>query len=141
LEYSSSLYVDTLLYGADISSVDQIKRIRHDSQIEHEFSIFWVPRRTVVSDQLLEEAGVLGDASVSEWPLYFVPLADDVLSLELEDAVSDLYLVCLHGLSKWEICMTNVNTEEGSYLDLYGGQIFDAATAEIGPLSTYHWKR
>ncbi|KAI8940098.1 hypothetical protein NX059_003814 [Plenodomus lindquistii] len=71
---------------------DQIKRIRRDSSTEHEFSIFWVPRRTMVSDQLLEEAGVLGEASVSEWPLYFVPLADDVLSLELEDSVTDLYL-------------------------------------------------
>ncbi|KAH8732766.1 vacuolar sorting protein-like protein [Phaeosphaeriaceae sp. PMI808] len=71
---------------------EQIKRIRRDSEIEHEFSIFWVPRRTMVSDQLLEEAGVLGEASVSEWPLFFVPLADDLLSLELEDSVSDLYL-------------------------------------------------
>ncbi|KAF2132826.1 vacuolar sorting protein-like protein [Dothidotthia symphoricarpi CBS 119687] len=71
---------------------DQIKRIRRDSQIEHEFSIFWVPRRTIVSDQLLEGAGVLGEASVSEWPLFFVPLADDVLSLELDDTVADLYL-------------------------------------------------
>ncbi|KAF1949458.1 Sec1-like protein [Byssothecium circinans] len=71
---------------------NQIKRIRRDSQIEHEFSIFWVPRRTLVSDHILEEAGVLGEASVSEWPLFFVPLADDVMSLELEDAVSDLYL-------------------------------------------------
>ncbi|KAH6638064.1 vacuolar sorting protein-like protein [Boeremia exigua] len=71
---------------------EHIKRIRRESEIEHEFSIFWVPRRTLVSDQLLEEAGVLGEASVSEWPLFFVPLADDVLSLELDDAVSDLYL-------------------------------------------------
>ncbi|KAF3040129.1 hypothetical protein E8E12_008425 [Didymella heteroderae] len=71
---------------------DQIKRIRRESEIEHEFSIFWVPRRTIVSDQLLEEAGVLGEASVSEWPLYFVPLADDVLSLELDETPSDLYL-------------------------------------------------
>jgi len=72
---------------------DQIKRIRRDSSIEHEFAIFWVPRRTMISDQLLEEAGVLGEASVSEWPLYFVPLADDVLSLELEESVLDLYCV------------------------------------------------
>ncbi|KAH7123536.1 vacuolar sorting protein-like protein [Dendryphion nanum] len=71
---------------------NQIKRIRRDSEIEHEFSIFWVPRRTMVSDQLLEEAGVLGEASINEWPLHFVPLAEDVLSLELEDAVEDLYL-------------------------------------------------
>lgn len=47
----------------------------------------------MVSDQLLEGAGVLGEASVSEWPLFFVPLADDVLSLELEDTVKDVYLV------------------------------------------------
>jgi hypothetical protein len=49
----------------------------------------------MVSDQLLEETGVLGEVSVSEWPLFFVPLADDVLSFELDDSVSDLYLVCL----------------------------------------------
>ncbi len=48
----------------------------------------------MVSDQLLEGAGVLGEASVGEWPLFFVPLADDILSLELEDTMSDLYLVC-----------------------------------------------
>ncbi|ORY01992.1 Sec1-like protein [Clohesyomyces aquaticus] len=71
---------------------DQIKRLRRNGSVEHEFTIIWVPRRTMVSDQLLEEAGVLGEASVSEWPLFFVPLADDVLSLELDEAVTDLYL-------------------------------------------------
>ncbi|KAJ4372231.1 Vacuolar protein-sorting-associated protein 33 [Neocucurbitaria cava] len=93
---SSQRNVVFLVRGEKATTVmavaDQIKRIRRDSQIEHEFSIFWVPRRTMISDQLLEEAGVLGEASVSEWPLFFVPLADDVLSLELEDAVLDLYL-------------------------------------------------
>jgi hypothetical protein len=59
----------------------------------------------MTSDQLLEEAGVLGEASVSEWPLFFVPLADDVLSLELEDAVSDLYLVCVF----WTCCRHDTN--------------------------------
>jgi hypothetical protein len=54
----------------------------------------------MISDQLLEGAGVLGEASVSEWPLLFVPLADDVLSLELEDAPSDLYLVRSANLSR-----------------------------------------
>ncbi|KAF2468033.1 Sec1-like protein [Lindgomyces ingoldianus] len=75
-----------------LAVADQIKRLRRNGSIEHEFSILWVPRRTMVSDQLLEEAGVLGEASVSEWPLFFVPLADDVLSLELDDSVTDLYL-------------------------------------------------
>jgi hypothetical protein len=51
-----------------------------------------VPRRTLVSDRILEEAGVLGDASIFEFPLYFVPLEKDLLSLELDDSFADLYL-------------------------------------------------
>lgn len=70
----------------------QIKRIQRESQTTHDFHIFWVPRRTLVSDQLLEEAGVLGDVNISELPLLFFPLEDDVLSLELEDSFKDLYL-------------------------------------------------
>lgn len=35
---------------------------------------------------------MLGEVSIHEYPLYFVPLAEDVLSLELENAFSDLYL-------------------------------------------------
>ncbi|RCI15408.1 hypothetical protein L249_7032 [Ophiocordyceps polyrhachis-furcata BCC 54312] len=71
---------------------DQIKRVRRESQTSHDFHIFWVPRRTLVADQLLEEAGVLGDVSISELPLFFFPLEKDVLSLELDDAFRDLYL-------------------------------------------------
>ncbi|KAL6787879.1 Sec1-like protein [Trichoderma sp. SZMC 28012] len=70
----------------------QIKRIQRESQTTHDFHIFWVPRRTLVSDQLLEEAGILGDVNISELPLLFFPLEDDVLSLELEDSFKDLYL-------------------------------------------------
>ena len=70
----------------------QIKRVRRESQTVHDFHIFWVPRRTLVSDQLLEQAGVLGDVNVAELPLSFFPLENDVLSLELTDAFKDLYL-------------------------------------------------
>lgn len=61
--------------------------------MEHEFSIFWVPRRTLVSNSVLEETGIIGDVSIAEFPLYFMPLEQDVLSLEQEDSFSDLYLV------------------------------------------------
>lgn len=70
----------------------QIKRVQRQSQIGHDFHISWVPRRTIVSDKLLEEAGVLGDVSVSELPLFFFPLEKDVLSLELDESFRDLYL-------------------------------------------------
>ncbi|KAG5919275.1 hypothetical protein E4U42_006568 [Claviceps africana] len=71
---------------------NQIQRIRRQSHTTHEFHVFWVPRRTLVSDQLLEEAGVLGEISISELPLFFFPLEKDVLSLELDDCFRDLYL-------------------------------------------------
>lgn len=72
--------------------LDQIRRLQRESQTGHDFHIFWVPRRTLVTDTILEEAGVLGDVSISELPLYFFPLENDVLSLELEDTFQDLYL-------------------------------------------------
>ncbi|EZF32399.1 hypothetical protein H109_01830 [Trichophyton interdigitale MR816] len=76
-----------------LSAADQIKRLqKNESNIEHEFSVFWVPRRTLVSNQILEEEGIIGDVSIAEFPLYFLPLENDVLSLELPDAFSDLYL-------------------------------------------------
>ncbi|KAF2099431.1 Sec1-like protein [Rhizodiscina lignyota] len=71
---------------------EQVKRLRSESPQDHEFSIFWVPRRTLIANQILEDAGVLGEANVAELALQFVPLGDDLLSLELEDAFSDLYL-------------------------------------------------
>ncbi|KAK0617938.1 Sec1-like protein [Bombardia bombarda] len=74
------------------SIADQMIRLQRESQSPHEFHVFWVPRRTLVSDKVLEEAGVLGDANVAELPLYFFPLEKDVLSLELEDSFRDLYL-------------------------------------------------
>lgn len=42
---------------------------------------------------VLEEAGVLGDISVEEFPLHFIPLEQDVLSLGLQESFGDLYLV------------------------------------------------
>ncbi|KIW04070.1 hypothetical protein, variant [Verruconis gallopava] len=45
-----------------------------------------------MSDQILEDTGVLGEATIHEYPLQFLPLAEDVLSLELNTAFSDLYL-------------------------------------------------
>ncbi|KAL2219592.1 vacuolar sorting protein [Thermoascus aurantiacus ATCC 26904] len=74
------------------TTAEQVKRLQQNGNIEHEFSIFWVPRRTRVSNKILEDAGIIGDVNIAELPLYFYPLEQDVLSLELEDSFSDLYL-------------------------------------------------
>ncbi|RMZ84513.1 hypothetical protein DV737_g1122, partial [Chaetothyriales sp. CBS 132003] len=71
---------------------EQIKSLQRSDAVEHDVSIFWTPRRTLVSNKLLEEEGVLGDVNVAELPLFFLPLEDDLLSLELQEAFNDLYL-------------------------------------------------
>jgi len=70
----------------------QIKHIRQESSVDHDFTIIWFPRRTLLSDRILEENGVLGEANITQFPLYFISLEPDILSLELEDAFSDVYL-------------------------------------------------
>ncbi|KAM0722128.1 hypothetical protein Q7P37_001569 [Cladosporium fusiforme] len=71
---------------------EQIRLVRSESQTDHDFTVIWVPRRTLVSNTILEEHGVLGEANITELPLHFIPLEHDLLSLELENSFSDLVL-------------------------------------------------
>ncbi|KAL4868683.1 hypothetical protein BDV12DRAFT_185737 [Aspergillus spectabilis] len=93
---SSQRNVVFIAYAEKIRQVravaEQIQRLQRTSSVDHEFSIFWVPRRTLVSNNILESASIIGDVNIAELPLYFFPLEQDVLSLELEDSFSDLYL-------------------------------------------------
>ena len=76
-----------------MSCTEQVKRLQSTSSIEHEFTIIWAPRRTLVCDTILEESGVLGDISIEVLRLHFIPLEQDLLSLCLDDAFNDIYLV------------------------------------------------
>ncbi|KAK3675693.1 Vacuolar protein-sorting-associated protein 33 [Recurvomyces mirabilis] len=71
---------------------EQIRLVRSESKIDHDFAVIWVPRRTLVSNLILEEHGVLGEANITELAMQFVPLGHDLLSLELEDSFNDLTL-------------------------------------------------
>lgn len=91
-EYGRPIALLTGTYQLTQLCPEQIKRVQRESQTTHEFHVCWVPRRTLVSDQVFEEAGVLGDVNVSEISLSFFPLEQNVLSLELDEAFRDLYL-------------------------------------------------
>ncbi|KNC96078.1 hypothetical protein, variant [Spizellomyces punctatus DAOM BR117] len=56
------------------------------------YSIFFVPRRSLICERVLEEEGVFGDVIVGEYHLDLLPLEDDLLSLELDSAFRELYL-------------------------------------------------
>ncbi len=48
-----------------------------------EYTLLLAPRRTKVAERLLEEAGLLGDVTLRDYPLDWVALDEDLLSLEM----------------------------------------------------------
>ncbi|KAI8318287.1 vacuolar protein sorting-like protein r-vps33a [Martensiomyces pterosporus] len=57
-----------------------------------EYSLQLVPRRTLLCERVLEEEGVLGDITIGEYRMDFIPLEDDLMSLELPATFKELYL-------------------------------------------------
>lgn len=74
------------------SLLGQIKQLQRNGNLEHEVTIVWVPRRTLVSNKILEDEGILGDVNIEELQILFLPLENDLLSLELGNSFQDLYL-------------------------------------------------
>jgi hypothetical protein len=58
-----------------------------------EHHVYFVPRRTVGCERVLEEEGVFGAISIGEYHLDLVPLDTDVLSFEFGDSFTQLYAV------------------------------------------------
>lgn len=71
---------------------DQIKRHARESQ-KHTYTLFLVPRTSSLVTRILEEEGVLGDVTISTYNLQFIPLADDVISLEHDGAFREIWAV------------------------------------------------
>uniref|UniRef100_A0A7N2MCJ9 Uncharacterized protein n=1 Tax=Quercus lobata TaxID=97700 RepID=A0A7N2MCJ9_QUELO len=56
---------------------------------QREYFVYFVPRRTVVCEKILEEENVYNLMTIGEYPLYIVPLDEDVLSFELDLAYKE----------------------------------------------------
>lgn len=72
--------------------LDHIKRHARESQ-RHTYTLFLVPRNSALVTQILEEEGVLGDVTISSYNLQFIPLAEDVISLENDNAFKEIWVV------------------------------------------------
>lgn len=55
-----------------------------------EYSVFFMPRRTMVCEKVFQDEGVVADVTLAEYPLDFIPFDSDILTLELDSA----YKVC-----------------------------------------------
>ncbi|OCH95674.1 ATP binding protein [Obba rivulosa] len=70
---------------------DHIKRHARESQ-KHTYTLLLVPRMSTLIRQILEDEGVLGDITIKSYNLQFIPLADDVISLENDTAFKELWV-------------------------------------------------
>ncbi|KAI0652458.1 Sec1-like protein [Trametes meyenii] len=70
---------------------DQIKRHARESQ-KHTYTLLLVPRTSTLVTRILEEEGVLGDVTISSYNLQFIPLAEDVISLENDNAFKEIWV-------------------------------------------------
>ncbi|KAI0316484.1 Sec1-like protein [Amylostereum chailletii] len=70
---------------------DQIKRHGREGK-NHTYTLLLVPRTSTVVSRVLEDEGVLGDVTISSYNLQFIPLADDVISLENENAFKEIWV-------------------------------------------------
>ena len=65
----------------------------HSKTTKLEYTICFVPRRTLICERLLEEEGVYGDVTIREYHLDIISLEDDLLSLELENSFREVFVV------------------------------------------------
>ncbi|KAJ7103057.1 Sec1-like protein [Mycena belliarum] len=70
---------------------EQIKRHAREAQ-KHTYTLLLVPRISTLVTRILEEEGVLGDVRISSYNLQFIPIADDVVSLENDNAFKELWV-------------------------------------------------
>ncbi|KAG5237764.1 vacuolar protein-sorting-associated protein [Salix suchowensis] len=70
--------------------------------LQREYYVYFVPRREVVCEKVLEDEKVHNLVTIGEYPLYMVPLDEDVLSFELDLANKEC-LVDGNTKSLWHI--------------------------------------
>jgi hypothetical protein len=90
-----------------------------------------------VSDSILEEAGITGDVNIADLPVYFLPLEQDVLSLELDTSFGDLYLVSLILFRSIGLSLQHLAQKSRQYIPL--SQRLDERSATPWIFPSNHW--
>ncbi|KAI9007510.1 Sec1-like protein [Phycomyces nitens] len=92
-ECSSLIYIcrPKLKYMRYIAS--HIKQLAKQTGLKTDCSLFFVPRRTMVCERVLEEEGVLGDITLGDYAMDWIPYEDDLISMELDPGTwKEIYL-------------------------------------------------
>ncbi|KAI7853803.1 Sec1-like protein [Circinella umbellata] len=71
--------------------IKQLSQRSEDSRTE--FSLYFVPQRTRVCERILEEQGVFGSITIGDYAMDWIPLEDDLISMELDPGTwKEIYL-------------------------------------------------
>ncbi|KAI8141985.1 Sec1-like protein [Fennellomyces sp. T-0311] len=72
---------------------NHIKQLSQGSDTKTDFSLYFVPRRTRVCERILEEEGVFGSITIGDYAMDWIPLEDDLISMELDPGTwKEIYL-------------------------------------------------
>jgi len=100
------------------------------SGVKIDFHIFFVPRKSLLCEKRLVQAGVFGSITCSSLPVYFFPLDTDLLSMELPTAYGDIASGDLTSLHYAATALTRLQAVTGVIPRIYGkgtaaAQVFD----------------
>jgi len=103
---------------------------RGGSGIKTDFHIVFVPKKSLLCEKRLVQAGVFGSLTCSSLPMYLFPLDTDLLSMELPTAYGDLVSGDLTSLHSTATALTRLQAITGVIPRIYGkgaaaAQVFD----------------
>jgi len=103
---------------------------RGGSGVKTDFHIVFVPRKSLLCEKRLVQAGVFGSLTCSSLPMYLFPLDTDLLSMELPTAYGDLVSGDLTSLHSTATALTRLQAVTGVIPRIYGkgtaaAQVFD----------------
>ncbi|PVU89495.1 hypothetical protein BB559_005083 [Furculomyces boomerangus] len=95
--YSLVPNVETILYIIHPTIKKAQLIASHIKENSHEgrtrsYSLKLIPSRTLLFEKVLEEEGVLGDLNLDELPFTFVPLENDLLTMNCQGSFKEMYL-------------------------------------------------
>ncbi|KAI3972435.1 hypothetical protein MKW92_029479 [Papaver armeniacum] len=101
---------------------------------QREYSVYFVPQRSIACEKIFEEEKVRNLVTIGDYPLYMVPLDEDVLSFELDLPYRD-YLVDGDTSALWHIAKS-IHKLESSFGVIPNVKAKGKASAKISEILT-----
>ena len=110
---------------------------RHRLGSKLEYSVFFMPRRSMVCEKVFQEEGIFADVTLAEYPLDFIPFDSDILSLELDTA----YKASVHGPAIGLTCFLICSPPSPVPVGMHTSFNVSVALLRFGTIEPYQMQR